>query len=83
MKRSVVRSFLLGLALAAAVATPALGHVHGVSNAECAPPGVASGATSAGSRNAPGRPDAPIPVTASEGRTQGRGNLADAQGVHC
>ena len=71
------------LVLFAAGASPAAGDVHGVSNAECAAPGAPSGATTDASRAAPGRPDAPIPVSASGGRTQGRGNDADAQGVNC
>jgi hypothetical protein len=60
---------------------PASADVHGVSQAGCAPDGVASGAIS--SRGAPGRPDAPIPVTASGGRTQGEGGDAPAQGQNC
>jgi hypothetical protein len=77
------RKALLILALVALSATPASADVHGVSNAECAPAGVPSGATVQASRDAPGRPDAPIPVSASDGRTQGRGNDADAQGTNC
>jgi hypothetical protein len=77
------RKATLILALLALSATPAGADVHGVSNAECAPTGVPSGATAPASRAAPGRPDAPIPVTASDGRTQGRGNDADAQGTNC
>lgn len=80
-----MRRFTLAVpAIAMAVlAAPAGAHVHNVSNAECAPTGVRSGATSAGSQAAPGRPDAQIPVTASEGRTQGRANDAPAQGTNC
>jgi hypothetical protein len=80
-----VRRFVMMLALVLLVmgATPAAADVHGVSNAECAAPGAPSGATTEASRNAPGRPDAPIPVTASGGRTQGQGNEADAQGTNC
>jgi len=77
------RKATLILALLALSATPAGADVHGVSNAECAPTGVPSGATATGSRAAPGRPDAPIPVSASDGRTQGRGDDADAQGTNC
>lgn len=77
------RRALLILALLALGATPASADVHGVSNAECAPTGVSSGATVQASRDAPGRPDAPIPVSASDGRTQGQGNDADAQGTNC
>lgn len=83
MRRFVVRLLVLASVLFAVGSTPAVADVHGVSNAECAPTGVPSGATTQASRNAPGRPDAPIPVTASDGRTQGRGNDADAQGVNC
>jgi hypothetical protein len=81
--RKLIRPFVLGLVLAGAIATPALADVHGVSNVECAPPGVQSGATTPASRSAPGRPDAPIPFNASEGRTQGTADDADAQGVNC
>ena len=81
MARSALRSLGLALVLAAALTTPVLGHVHNVSNAECAPPGVLSGALQ--SATAPGRPAAQIPITASEGRTQGRANDADARGVNC
>ena len=77
------RKALLILTLLALSATPAGADVHGVSNAECAPTGVPSGATVEASREAPGRPDAPIPVSASDGRTQGRGNDADAHGTNC
>jgi hypothetical protein len=82
--RPFVRSLLLALALAAS-ATPVLADVHGVSNAECAAAGAPSGATSDGSRAAPGRPDAPIPVTASgKGDDfEGRGDDADAQSTTC
>lgn len=83
MRRSVRRSLLLGLMLAAASATPALAHVHNVSNAQCAPTGVLSGALAAGSQAAPGRPDAQIPVTASDGRTQGQGGTFTASGTNC
>jgi hypothetical protein len=74
---------VLAVVLFAMVATPAAADVHGVSNAECAAPGAPSGASTDASRAAPGRPDVPIPVTASDGRTQGRGNDADAQGTNC
>jgi hypothetical protein len=81
--RGLIRVVVLAVVLFALAATPAAADVHGVSNAECAAPGAPSGATSEASRAAPGRPDAPIPVTASDGRTQGRGNDADAQGANC
>jgi hypothetical protein len=83
MRRFVLPLVVLALVLFAMVATPAMADVHGVSQAECAAPGAPSGATSDGSRSAPGRPDAPIPVSASDGRTQGRGDDADAQGTNC
>jgi hypothetical protein len=75
----LVSAFVL-LALGGA---PALADVHGVSKAECAADGAPSGATTDASHNAPGRPDAPIPVSASDGRTQGQGNDAPAQGTNC
>jgi hypothetical protein len=83
VRGSVVRVLVLAVVLFALAATPAVADVHGVSNAECAAPGAPSGATTDASRAAPGRPDAPIPVTASDDRTQGRGNDADAQGTSC
>ena len=80
-----MRRFVMMVALVLFMmgATPAAADVHGVSNAECAASGAPSGATTEASRNAPGRPEAPIPVTASDGRTQGQGNEADAQGTNC
>ena len=57
--------------------------VHPVSQANCASPGASSGATQQASRDAPGRPDAPIPVTASDGKTQGKAGAAPAQGANC
>jgi hypothetical protein len=83
VRRFIVRLLVLALLLLGAGATPAVADVHGVSNAECAAPGAPSGATTDASRNAPGRPGAPIPVTASDGQTQGRGGDADAQGTNC
>ena len=83
VRRFIVRLVVLVLVLFGAVATPAVADVHAVSNAGCAAPGAPSGATTAASRAAPGRPDAPIPVTASDDRTQGRGGDADAQGTNC
>jgi hypothetical protein len=69
-----------GLALAAG---PASADVHGVSQAGCAggPGDSRSGAQM--SRDAQGRPGAPIPVTASEGRHEGKGGDANAQGTNC
>lgn len=68
------------LALAAA---PAGADVHLVSQAGCAADGAPSGAMTDASRDAPNRPDAQIPVTASDGRTQGKGGQAGAQGTNC
>ena len=82
MKRVV--ALLIGAALALALATgTASADVHGVSQAGCAADGAPSGATADASRAAPGRPDAPIPVTASVGKHQGRGGAASAQGQNC
>jgi hypothetical protein len=83
MRRFILPLLVLALVLVAMAATPAMADVHGVTQAGCAAPGAPSGATSDGSRNAPGRPDAPIPVSASDGRTQGRAGHADAQGTNC
>jgi hypothetical protein len=77
------------LAVAAAMAVglsvgTASADVHGVSKAECAPTGVLSGAIQ--SRDAPGRPVAPIPVDASPFSLEtfpGKGNDAPAQGTFC
>jgi hypothetical protein len=81
MKRlTLVFAMAVGLTLPAGTA---LADVHAVSEAECAAPGAPSGATTQASRDAPGRPDAPIPVTASEGRTQGQANDAPTQGTNC
>ena len=57
--------------------------VDPVSQANCAAAGAPSGAKVQASRDATGRPDALIPVTASVGKTQGRGGDADAKGVNC
>lgn len=81
MRRFVVRLLVLASVLFAVGATPAVADVHNVSNAECAADGAPSGALA--SRTAPGRPAGQIPVSASDDRTQGRGNDADAQGVNC
>ncbi len=86
MQRRIVRPLILALTLVAALATPALGHVHGISNAQCAPDGVLSGALQAAVVGAPGRPVAPIPQTAS-GRTgsdwTGQGGTFSANGTNC
>ena len=70
---------LLGVACATAMALtagPAGADVHGVSQAGCgASPN--SGATASEQAIDNGRPGAPIPVTASGGRTQGKGGDGD------
>jgi hypothetical protein len=81
-----MRRVIAVLAAAAAIASTApvaSADVHAVSQAGCAPTGVPSGATQPQSHNAPGRPAAPIPVTASGDRTQSRGGDAPAQGTNC
>jgi hypothetical protein len=82
--RRVVAVIAAAAAMVTALATgTASADVHGISAAECAAPGAPSGATAPASRAAPGRPDAPIPVTASGGETQSKGGLAPAQGTNC
>ena len=85
MKRAI-RPLILALTLAGAMATPALAHVHNISNAQCAPTGVLSGALQSAAVGAPGRPAAQIPQTAS-GRTgdewTGKGGTFVANGVNC
>jgi hypothetical protein len=83
MRRVLLSLLLSASLLLATAATQAMADVHAVSQAGCAAPGAPSGATTDASRNAPGRPGAPIPVTASDGRAQGRGGEADAQGTNC
>ncbi len=83
--RKLILTFVFASALLMALAVGLLGvagtasaDVHGVSQAGC---GVSpnSGATNQASRDADGRPDAPIPRTASDGRSDsGRGGAADA-----
>lgn len=70
----------VAFALVVALMGPAGADVHGVSQANCGKSD-SSGATQ--SRDAEGRPEAPIPADASDGRTQGRGGAADAQGQNC
>jgi len=79
---------LLVISILALGAIPALADVHPVAQAACAPTGVASGAI--GSRQAigdPGRPAAPIMITASPWeRSNFPGILnskADPQGTNC
>jgi hypothetical protein len=62
----------LTLALAAGAASA---DVHGVSQAGCAAEGAPSGADQSG--EAPGRPTAPIPVTASGGKHEGKAGDGD------
>ena len=83
MARSAIHAFLLALLLVAALTTPALAHVHNISNAQCAPAGVLSGALQPASVNAPGRPAPQIPVTASDFRTQSQGGSFTASGTFC
>ena len=80
--RRVVAVLVVAAALALG-AGPASADVHGVSQAECSSAVADSRSGAQVSRDAPGRPAAPIPVTASEGKTQGKGNDADAQGTNC
>jgi hypothetical protein len=70
---------ILGAAAAISVgltAGTASADVHGVSQAGCGNSGSA-GANQPQSDASPGRPDAPIPISASEGRTQGKGGDGD------
>lgn len=83
MRRLFARVLVVAMMLLGVGVAPAMADVHGVSQANCAPSGVRSGASAQASRDAVGRPDAPIPVKASGERTQGRGGAADAQGQHC
>jgi hypothetical protein len=79
MRRAILMVVALALFLLTMTGT---GHadVHGVSQAGC---GASSNAGAIQSRDAGGRPDAPIPVSASGGKTQGQGGAADAQGQNC
>jgi hypothetical protein len=79
MRRTILAVLTVGLLHLTMVGT-ALADVHGVSQAGC---GNSSNAGATQSRDAPGRPDAPIPFTASGGNTQGQGGSAPAQGEHC
>lgn len=79
-----LRPLLLTLVLAAASATPALADVHRISEADCAPTGVPSGASSEGSQAAPGRPNGQIPVSAGGLESNSEGAPDDAgSGKHC
>jgi hypothetical protein len=81
-----MKRLALFVAVLFALALPsgsALADVHAVSEANCAPTGVPSGASSDGSRAAPGRPDGPIPVNATENADpQGKANNR-AEGMNC
>jgi hypothetical protein len=83
VRRFIVIPLAVALMLLALGTPSASADVHGVSQAGCAAPGAPSGATSDGSRAAPGRPEAPIPRTASDGRNQEKGDDAPAQGPNC
>lgn len=82
MKRFIVTAGMIG-AMMAATATGATAHVHGVSQAGCAASGAPSGAQGSIHAIEKGRPGPPIPVTASDGKTQGQGGSAAAQGTNC
>lgn len=82
MRRATVLVLLVSM-MVFGLAPMASADVHPVSQAQCAPDDVESGAI--GSRHAidAGRPAAPIPVTASDGKAQGKGGAAPANGTHC
>ena len=79
MKRLILTGTITA-ALAVGGALPVFADVHGVSQAQC---GLAAQSGATMSRDAPGRPDAPIPVMASDGKTQGKGGAASANGTNC
>ena len=86
--RRVLAILVTGGALTVGLSAPtASADVHGISQADC---GKSPNAGAIQSRRAigdPGRPAAPIPVSASPvfdlNTFPGKGNLADAQGVFC
>lgn len=80
MRRTIVSIFAAVLMLVVGMTGTALADVHGVSQAGC---GNSANAGATQSREAPGRPDGPIPANASQDRTQGQGGSAPAQGQHC
>ncbi|HUH07057.1 MAG TPA: hypothetical protein VML96_04530 [Egibacteraceae bacterium] len=82
MRRATVL-LLLALTMAFSLAPVAWADVHGVSQAQCSPDGVLSGAIRSRHAIEFGRPGAPIPVTASGGSTQGQGGAAPANGTNC
>ncbi|MPZ73190.1 MAG: hypothetical protein GEU74_08160 [Nitriliruptorales bacterium] len=73
----------LALMMMLGMAPSASADVHGVSQAQCAAEGVQSGAIASRHAVDMGRPGAPIPVTASDGRTEGPGGAAPANGTNC
>ncbi len=81
------RFFVLVSSLALLVLTiggaPATAHVHAVSQAGCAQDDAPAGGRGSAHAIDNGRPAAPIPVTASEGKTQSRGGEAPAEGMSC
>jgi hypothetical protein len=82
MTRAMLVALML-IVILLALAPTGSADVHVVSQAGCAPDGVASGAIASRHAIDQGRPTAPIPVNASQGRTQGRGGAAPAQGTNC
>ena len=84
MRKAIVLVFLLALMLLALGVAPAFADVHPVAQAGCAADGVASGAIA--SRHAigeEGRPAAPIPVVASDGKTKGKAGAATPTPTKC
>ena len=81
MRKLSLVLILAALILAFAV-VPAFADVDPVSQAGCGNSDN-SGAKNQASRDAPGRPDALIPVTASGGASGSGGGNAPAQGPHC
>jgi hypothetical protein len=80
MRRVIVTMLSVALLHGAALTGTAFADVHAVSQAGC---GNSANAGATQSRDRGGRPDAPIPVDASDGNTRGRGGAADAEGQHC
>ena len=80
MRKAILMLLATALLLLAAMPGTALADVHAVSQAGC---GNSTNAGAIQSRDATGRPGAPIPETASEGKTQGQGGAADANGQNC
>jgi hypothetical protein len=80
MRRAIVTMLSVVLLLSVALMGTARADVHAISQAGC---GNSANAGATQSRDAEGRPDAPIPVSASGDRTQGQGGAADAQGQNC